>query len=546
MDNTSSALTSQNVRPKVKFIIEKLFRIYNKQAELVDFKFNNVQNMIFEQFISKPEITRGNIVKARQFGVSTLMMAWFLVECMSRYCRCVMLAHDKDHTEKLLRRAQLMLKHLKGELKPEITRMNDNEIGFQKTDASFYIGTAGSKTFGRSDVITHLHCSEIGFWKDPATLLSGLLQAIPYDTGITVKESTGNGWGTWHQKDFYNALAGTAKDIPIFLPWHIFPEYQSKNVTPSFSLTPEETVLQKEYSLTLPQFQWRRDKIAELNGDTVTFNQEYPAKVEDAFKLTGGALLNPKFTEVLGYVGTATEMRLEGHPKFGYHYAFGADSSGGTGNDDSAIIGLCLETNEQVYRWKDNRTDPVAFARIVANKAEWFNEAFLVPERNSHGISMISILREIYSPTSIYRKPAVGKSISSNNVEIPALQYGWNTTEASKDYMIGIGAQVLLEDVKIYDVLLYDQLLGFVEDAETGKILNLNEHDDLGMAFLLACIGLLKLKRRYANDLFETIETVERPKTIDTSKWRDSEGVAFARFEDMFQKKDSQNIWVMN
>ena len=154
-------------------------------------------------------------------------MARFLVECMEDHQVVAMLAHDKEHTEKLLRRSQELLSNMKG-AKPQVERANANEIYFKKTQSSFYIGTAGSKDFGSSATITRLHCSELAFWKDPKELFTGLLQAIPFDTGVIVKETTANGWGNYHQKQFYRALANPSnRNYPLFIPWNIDPEYQS-------------------------------------------------------------------------------------------------------------------------------------------------------------------------------------------------------------------------------------------------------------------------------------------------------------------------------
>ncbi|MBT9169060.1 MAG: hypothetical protein DDT19_02412 [Syntrophomonadaceae bacterium] len=527
---------------KVRYVIERQFKIHDKSGTLVPFHLNNIQ-ADFDEKVIEAGVKRSSIVKFRQGGCTSIIMAWFLVECMNKFARCVMLAHDRDHTEKLLRRAQLFLKNLNGP-PPEITRMNENEIIFKRTDASFYIGTAGSKLFGRSDTITHLHCSEVAFWKDPKTLLAGLMQAVPHDTGIVVKESTGNGWGTWHQRDFYRSLAGETRDVPIFYGWYLFDEYESKT-PPQTDLDEDELKLyafleEKGYTeeKILKKLQWRREKIDEFNNDVAIFKQEYPTVIEDAFKLTGGALLAPALTTEPRWHVLREEGRLEGHPNPSYHYSLGADCSGGTGNDYSAININCLETQEQVYRWRSNTSDPVKFARVIASKGKWFNEALLVVERNSHGISALSILRELYSKTKIYKQPTSAKTVSAPKLEVPALQYGWLTRDTTKAYLIGITTQFLLDGLKIYDPLTYDELLGFSEDAETGAIISTGDNDDLGVAFMLSCIGLLKLRRTYAESLF----AAPAQKQLDVT-WRDSEGKYLLRFEDIISPREKKNDW---
>ena len=107
---------------KVRQVIEAMFQVYDKQGELVPFKFNNIQAQIDREVIEPIERyrkaykmgvadalplemqdqLRHSILKYRQGGVTTLVMAWFLVDCMAGYAVSVMLTHDKEHSERLL------------------------------------------------------------------------------------------------------------------------------------------------------------------------------------------------------------------------------------------------------------------------------------------------------------------------------------------------------------------------------------------------------------------------------------------------------------
>ncbi len=504
----------------IKFVVESLFRIYNKKGELVDFKLNSIQQAIDQEIIEK-DVKRATILKFRQGGCTSYIMAYFLVECMSKFCRAVMLAHDRTHTEKLLRRCQLFLQTLKGP-KPIIQRMNANEIVFAKTGSSFHIGTAGNMQFGRSDTITHLHMSEFAFWPNPEVLLTGLLQAVPHETGIVVMETTGNGWGSYHQKLFYKSLAGETRYKALFFPWYMFDEYVSENPLSLEDLSPEEAELMHKYSLNLKQLRWRREKIDEFNGDITLFNQEYPSKIEDAFRLTGGSLFNP----ILGekeWIQEGQHGYLAGHPiKDRPSYVFGADVAGGSGNDYSAIVGLDAETLEQVYQYRSNTIDPVKFAHVLASMGKRFNNALIVVEANQHGISTLSILKEIYPKTKIYSMPQTARTPSSLKQTIPALHYGWRTTITTKPYMVGVTVQFLLEGLLIYDRVLFDELRSFSETAE-GRLEGLGDHDDTAIALMLACIGLLKYRRLNSFTLEEQRPMVVQKRNIEPT-WRDEHG----------------------
>lgn len=569
---------------KTRVVIEKLFRIYNKEGELVDFILNNIQREVDRTIIAPieyceehgydvpPELLatlRTSILKYRQGGISTLILAWFLVRCMTKYTVAVMLTHDMEHSQRLLERAKDMLKNLKGP-SPKTSKLNANEIKFGKTNSTLYVGTAGSKEFGRSATITHLHCSEIAFWADPGRLMKSLFQAVPKRTGVIVQETTANGWGNWFQKAYYKYRGGTGGFVPHFYPWYIHEEYVSE--TPlivnavSFEERREERRLYRLIRRVCPHYtpdevrsrlQWRREKIDEMQGDLTReraisdFKQEYPSTYEEAFTETGGTLF-PSVMQIespdwvtLG----PNEQGLRNHPIDGHEYAVGIDFAGGTGNDLGAIVVLCLNTKEQVYRFADNRINPIALAEKVVSIGKRYNMAYLVPEINSHGIAGTEIIKRHYPYGRIYKR---ARKPNQTNVTIPAHGYGWQTSGTTKPYMVGVAQQFILAGWKIYDPLTYDQLRSFKENPDTGKLEADTGHDDVAMSFMLACLGILRLLRMTAIDVKEitadelSVTAAERLAqlrgvTLERSKvkprHRDEQGRFLVHFNDMFGHK---------
>jgi len=479
----------------VGHVIKKLISIPNKRGEIVPFELNNIQ-----QHFHDHRKNRNDVLKFRQGGMTSFIMAWFLIECLYKYTRAVMIAHDKDHTEKLLARVHFFLKTLKGP-KPQTGKVNEQEIGFSKTGASFTIGTAGSKTFGRSDTITHLHCSETAFWKDPRTLITGLFGAVPHDSGVIIKESTANGYGTYHHQEFMRAYKGQGRFQALFYPWHIFEEYQSRTPLTS-ELNEEEIRLVEEFNLTPEQIQWRREKLEdEFGGNEDSFRQEYPLTMEEAFRVTGGSLFprvlsteNTDFVQVHNPYGPGKMGILNPHPIEGYHYAFGVDTGGGTGGDNSTIQGICIETMEQVLAYRVNTLWPPDFAQVVIGLGNDFNLAYLVPEQNQHGLSVISVIKNelpyINNLHLIYKtKISPKRPMTQLQLENP---YGFKTAQMSKYKLIG-NLQIMLKDIILYDPVTVDQLRGFGE-TDMGVLGNLatGGHDDDVIALGLALEGVRK------------------------------------------------------
>lgn len=485
------------MHPEFSNVIETLFRIPNKKGEIVPFILNNVQRDLHDKIVQHRLL---DVLKFRQAGITSLIMAYFLIECMSKYTIAVMIAHDKDHTEKLLQRSRLLIQLMKGP-KPVLSRVNDQEIGFPKTHSSFYIGTAGSKTFGRSATITHLHCSEYAFWRDPRTLMAGLMQAVPHETGRVIKESTANGFGTLHHKQYMRALGGFSRFYPVFYRWYIFEEYSSKTSLSS-PLTQEELILIQKFNLTEGQIQWRREKVEEFEGDTLLYGQEYPATVDEAFLVSGGSLFpnleTSKSNEwVKGSIplGMGSLNLLSCHPNKDLHYVFGIDVSGGTGNDYSVIEGLCVETLEEVASYQTNTLAPPQFAKVVSELGALYNIAFLVPEANQHGLSLISCLKEAEPYSSNLHRIYKGRvQKGGTQSSIPILKdrgYGFWTTPTTKYPLIGL-LRKILPQLTLYSSITVDELRGFGE-TDLGVLGNLEaEHDDHVLALALACEGLLK------------------------------------------------------
>lgn len=530
---------------KHKDVIEKLFRIYNKEGKLVDFILNKPQAIIDDLMDEHP---RNSILKPRQKGCSVYIMARYLVDCMNEHTVAVMLAHDKDHTEKLLRKAQEFLQNLKG-AKPKTSRTNENEIYFDRTQSSFYIGTAGSKNFGRSATITRLHMSELAFWKNPKDIRTGLLQAVPM-TGEVVEETTANGYGTWYQEYYYRIKSLKNPRVrPIFFNWLIDNEYSSQ--TPlTGPLTEDEENIISSFGASLNQIQWRREKLEEFDFDEALFKQEYPLTVEEAFKFTGGSLFpSLELVESEKWVPFLDGYILSGHPVPDYTYIAGADSSGGTGNDEASLNIICLDTMEQVFEWGSNRYASPQFARKIIEILNHFNTPFIIPEANSHGLSTIAMLKESYPLGRIFRR-SISPRLSQAQNTIPSYTYGWETTRRTKGYSIGVAQKLFESGLKVYSPLCISQLRAFTEDAETGEIVNSAEHDDRAMALILACVGIQKALRRMGyNGKEEREKTTEErlqeaKKIIEMKNWRDEKGRMVIPFSDMFPKRKTRNIHI--
>ncbi len=474
---------------KERLIIESMFQIPDKAGLDVPFHLNEVQATLDTNLTG-----RDIIPKMRQPGVSSYFLARYTAACLSqRNVRAVVISHEADATQRLLMRARYFLENLRGP-KAVIKNMSRDEITFPKTNSMFYIGTAGAKTFGRGDTITHLHCSEVAFWPHAKKLMSGLLQAVPR-TGEIALESTGNGKGDYYHQRTMNVLRGKSQYRVHFFGWLFTDEYRydlSPKEEKAFlaHLDPDlkEDELIKIEGIDAGRLAWRRDKLEELEYDLRLFDQEYPLTLDDCFQGSGSGI----FYKVR-YVPTKLWTRvdnslwlLEGHPRPESRYAIGADVGGGLGgdSDSSAAVIIDLETCEQVGEWVSNKVEPDRFgSEVLKGLGEQFNGAYIGVESNNHGILTLAKLLDSYPNHLIHKSDTAAKK----GEEVTRLvQLGFRTTSRSKPFLIGNLRMGLASYFTIHSMLLMDQLDSFVE-KEGGK-LEAQEgcHDDLVIAAAMA------------------------------------------------------------
>lgn len=271
-------------------LIEGLLWILNKSGQRVRFNLNPTQSQY-----EKTKTKRDLILKARQKGFSSYILADQFIDCIRKPTNAVVISHEKEATKRLFAKVKYYIDNL--EVKPAIQYDTKQDIVFPKRPSNYYIGTAGQKAFGRGDTIHRVHGSEVAFWQKPETIIAGFKEAVPLD-GIIIFESSANGRGNWFYDEWQAAKAGESIYTPHFIPWFIDNEYQlsEKDLIKleikeavreriiKTDFTDEEKDLIKKHSLMINQIWWRRFKLWDLGE---MFQQEYPENDVDCFLQSG-------------------------------------------------------------------------------------------------------------------------------------------------------------------------------------------------------------------------------------------------------------------
>jgi len=201
-------------------LIPKYFQIVDKTQQTVDFTLNKTQTDFVENMGEK-----NLILKARQLGFSSVILAILTLRFLFKENqRCVVVAHETGATQKLLDRVKFYIKAMeqKFKIKVPLKYNSRSEMVNEGMNSTFYIGTAGSRSFGRGDTLTALAFSEYAFFVDPEIMLSGVLQAL-VPGGLLFVESTANGFNffktLWDEaeergfkKNFYSSVWGYSKE----------------------------------------------------------------------------------------------------------------------------------------------------------------------------------------------------------------------------------------------------------------------------------------------------------------------------------------------
>lgn len=477
-----------------KALIEEFLMIDDKDGVDVRFILNEAQNELDSAIANAKALgmpIRFDVPKARQRGVSSYILARFLVKALTQRNRKVrIITHLNDATQKLLSRVKYYLKHKKGK-KITFGYNTKNEITFPKTDSSFAIYTAGSDEAGRSEKITDLLCSEIAFWANPKKQSAGLLQTVPL-TGEVYNESTGNGAGTWYHRHCVNSgKQRNRRQQLFFIPFHTASEYQfqieeeeRQEILENPLIKYDEVELRKDYpALTAERLAWRRWKIDEMDMDVEIFRQEYPMTIDECFMKSGHSFFHSIRTvnSVLWKQFDNNSWALTNHPIANYHYVLGADVAAGIKRDASAIEVICYETNEQVFEYNNNQIPPDDFAAIIEKVGRVYNWPLAVVESNNYGILTLDRLSEngIYPTWKIY-----WDNQENNNITYS----GYKTTSKTKHLYIGRLRRMLMRGgIIIFSEPLQGELSVFDADILSAPD---GEFDDLVIALSMANIGM--------------------------------------------------------
>jgi hypothetical protein len=165
-------------------------------------------------------------------------------------------------------------------------------------------------------------------------------------------------------------------------------------------------------------------------------------------------------------------------PITGHEYIFGIDCSEGVGADNSCIEIIDVTKHEQVGEFYSNNITPYEFAQVVYELAIFYNNALLVIEEMSAGLSVINTLQnELYYDNFYY-----------NNTMSKTPKAGLKTTVSNRPLILtSFQTCILQKTMKMNSIRMLNEMKTFEYNATTKKPeAHKGKHDDAIMAFAIA------------------------------------------------------------
>lgn len=472
-----------------KFIKDNFMILDREEQKPVPFVFNPVQdkylNLLQEKYGEDMDGVREIVLKARQEGMSSFILALFTVDFLLRpYSVSICISHRKDSTDVLFKKVKFYIQcylHKMAERQVEAAGGGDVEETFEEMSkqffdansknlienklnkATFYIGTAGAKVGGRGGSARNVLFSECAFYQDTdlitaQEIVTGTAQQVPQGKGMIFIESTANGEGNYYQETWEKAERHESAYYPRFFGWDEFYEEA-----------------------------WVMEKRKEFPNDKM-WKQEYPKTPEEAFVTSGTPYFDAYILNEMLSVAPDPITRGKFSPDGSLDAVY---------EDADAQVNIYrdIEMGEQFVIFADPADSNDFCAATAISKKRYdipivFNA---VMESSQFGYELYNMARYIFNKTGIWPKLAVERNTGQatifvlKNLNYPDLfrmvdfasssgpyekgQVGWVTTGHISGGELQGTRRKMLDDlalaikqglIKLYDKVQIKQLKSFM------------------------------------------------------------------------------------
>jgi len=487
------------------------------------------------------------ITKCRRAGVSSYIGARFYLEAnFTPNMSVLVMAHRGANARRIFKYTQDFYNYWSPEYDKyrRVAQYKNRTEGYTwEHNSRYVVASAGGDNSARGDQFDLMHLSESAFFESYAEVNSALTAAPKYCT--VIEESTGNGpqggfYERWNKGMYLDDMiaAHDGKDASVMQAWNgYFRFFYSWLEDPAYNeqvfdwerqhivdtLDADEKALLDAFPETsLEQIKWRRTKIendcqANEHGlpPELFFAQEFPSCASESFQSTSSKWYDQrKLQRMLLHAKSRTPdayIRMDPNddpkkvapgmqnftvwqkPKEGHSYVIGADVAPGLKRGDWSVAVVFDRTDgtqaveAALLRIK---VPAPAFGEMLCTLAEWYNDAYLVPEANGPGLAACTRIIENRYPHIYHRRTMdmVKGRVSDPNT----FRFGFLVTASTKTRILADTQEAIrTEALVFFSEHIIKEHLAF--ESNDGKMqAPPGEHDDCVMATAVGFFGHLK------------------------------------------------------
>jgi hypothetical protein len=439
-----------------KFYLENLVKIKGKTPGLIPFILNEAQKDLFNTLKKHSRVI---ILKARQIGFSTAAIGYlYWKTIMTPGTNTAIIGYNSPLTAELLDKVKTFHRSTPQELRPVIRYNSKSEMSFPKIDSKIIV-LPSTENVGRGYTLHNVLATELSAWEKAEDKMMSLEASVPIN-GLIIVESTPRGQGNLYHKmwveenDYVKKEYGwwwgySEAEIETIKkrmnnPMKFAQEYGLEFLASGRSVF-DQNIIRKQRKNIL--------KVGDMNGDWM---------VKDDKGLT---IYQNIYADAI--------------------YIFGVDTSEGIeGGDYSTVSVFNRVTGEEAAFYK-GLIEPDKLAVLLNYWGLKFNKALMVVEVNNHGLTTLTVLKQLMYPTLYFRRSqfeTIGTSYSD--------RLGWKTTKLTRPLMIDDLSQAIRDELLlIHSKETLDEMSTFVYDKNNNMVPAGTAHDDCIFSAAIALQG---------------------------------------------------------
>ena len=455
-----------------KFYLENFTKIKGKQTgALIPFLLREAQKDLFNVMRTNHRVM---ILKARQLGFSTAVVGYFYHATITNPgTTTAIIGYNAALTSELLEKVKTLWKSTPAELRPTIQYNSKSEITFPSINSKILV-LPSTVNVGRGYTLNNVLATELAFWEDADDKMMTLEASVPVDGKIVI-ESTPNGQG-----NLYHRMWGTEDNGYAKKEYGWWWGYNEEEIEIIRRRLGDPRKFAQEYGCEF------------LASGRSVFDQRMVARQRKNVLKVGDERLLDSGKKYI--VQEKDQLRRYAPPKEDGFYVAGVDvSEGVAGGDYSTVHIWDRKTGEEVAMYRGYLPPDVLGTKCNAWGRE-YNNALMVVEINNHGLTTLTVLRQLIYPT-LYFRPAKFETLGINISD----KFGWKTTKMTRELLIDEFAQAVREeDLTIHSKELLDEMTVMIYDENANMKVPEGFHDDCIFA---AGIGFQGFKSMYTEKL---------------------------------------------